>query len=260
MRRYSPCLAAFLLIASELSAQEHSTRTNPFNKPADRAAGGKLFRTQCAPCHGPDGAGGAGGPEFVTGTFRHGHSDEALYQSVVKGIPGTNMPAFPGSAREAWQLVAYVRSLSAGKAAATAKGDRERGAALFEKSGCRGCHWFGDAGGSLGPDLTAIGLSRSLGQLRRSIVAPEEEVAPEFWVLRARTPSGADVSGIRLNEDTFSYQYRDGNTLRSVQKADLAEHRTERTSLMPSYAGKLTPDELEDILAFIATPREGAAQ
>jgi putative heme-binding domain-containing protein len=240
------------------AAQEHSTRNNPFNTPADRAAGEKLFRTQCAACHGPDGRGGAGGPELLSGAFKRGDSDEALFQTVAKGIPGTNMPAFPGSGREAWQIVAHVRSLSTGRAAERAKGDPARGALLFEKHGCRQCHSIEGRGGSVGPDLTNAGAVLSLAQLRRSVLEPIAEVSPDYWMLRGRTKSGETISGVRLNEDTFSYQILDKGRLRSIMKSDLTEHEVIRTSMMPSYEGKLSPAELDDLTAFLAAQKGGA--
>jgi putative heme-binding domain-containing protein len=246
-----------LVFVSMAVGQEHSTLNNPFNTPADRAAGEKMFRTQCATCHGPDGSGGAGGPELVTGTFRRGDSDEALFQTVAKGIPGTNMPAFPGTGRETWQIVAFVRSLSTGRAGERAKGDSARGAVLFEKHGCRQCHSIEGEGGNAGPDLSNIGVTLSLAQLRRSILTPDAEVSPDYWTLRARTKSGEPISGVRMNEDTFSYQYLDKGRLRSVMKSDLAEHETIRKSVMPSYEGKLSAAELNDLIAFLAARKGG---
>lgn len=245
------------MFISGVFAQEHSTRNNPFNTPSDRAAGEKMFRTQCAACHGPDGSGGAGGPELVTGTFRRGDSDEALFQTVAKGIPGTNMPAFPGSGRETWQIVAFVRSLSTGRAGERAKGDSTRGSVLFEKHGCRQCHSIDGDGGDVGPNLSNIGVTLSLAQLRRSVLTPNADVSPDHWTLSARTKSGEPISGVRLNEDTFSYQYFDKGRLRSVMKSDLAEHETVRRSVMPSYEGKLSAAELDDVVAFLAARKGG---
>ena len=256
--RFPPVM--ILLAAMTPVLAQHSTRNNPFNTPADRATGAKVFLAQCAACHGRDGAGGAGGPELVTGTFRHGDSDEALFQTVMHGVAGTNMPVFPGTPREAWQVVAFIRTLSEGRAALKAKGNAQRGAMLFDQHGCRGCHSIKGEGGVTGPDLSMIGTSRSLAQITRSITAPNDDVSPEFWTLRARTKSGEQIAGVRLNEDTFSYQFVDGKGLRSVLKSDLGEHQTVRTSVMPSYAGKLTAADIDDLAAFLAARTKGGGE
>ena len=250
-------VCALLLLAPPLSAQHGTTRSNPFNSPVDRMEGARLFRAQCAGCHAPDGTGSASGPDLTTGAFRHGDSDEQIFRTVLKGIPGTNMPAFPGSGREAWQIVGFVRTLSAGKAAGQAKGDPARGAQIFQQSGCRRCHAVAGDGGIIGPDLAAIGAARSLTQLKNAITDPNREVSPEYWTLLAKSKTGRQISGIRLNEDTFSYQYRDASGLRAVLKEDLAEHRTIANSPMPSFAGKIDARDLEDLVAYLAGLRGG---
>lgn len=244
---------AILLLAAVAAAQHSTTKTNPFDTPADRAEGAVLFRKQCAACHGPDGSGGASGPS-LTGPLRRSDSDESLFQIVAKGLPG--MPAFPGSGREMWQIVAYVRSLSVGKAAERSKGDPARGARIVEANGCRKCHVIGGSGGALGPDLGNIAALRTPGSLRRSILRPNEEVSPDYWRLRARTKSGAEIAGVRMNEDTYSFQYRTADALKSVAKADLAEYEIVRTSPMPSFEGKLSSAELDDLIAFLAAQKE----
>jgi cytochrome c oxidase cbb3-type subunit 3 len=253
--------AALLALAwSPLQAQHGSTTKNPFDTDFDRTEGSRMFRRQCAACHGPDGSGGAVGPSLTTGAFKRGDSDDSLFQTITKGIPGSNMPAFPGSGREAWQLVAYVRSISVAQATKNAKGDATHGARVYETSGCSNCHAIGDKGGDLGPDLTTVTAIRSATQLRRSILDPASDIPPDYWQLRARTKSGATISGIRMNEDTFSYQYRDTTGLRSVLKSDLAEHQVINASIMPSYQGKLNDKDLEDLIAFLGQRREGSAR
>src|SRR6266702_63860 len=90
-------------------AQEPSV--NPHNTAADRAAGARIFRSHCAPCHGTKATGGAG-PNLTTGVFFHGGADADLYRNIGQGIPGTAMPDQFFDGTQVWQIVAYVRSLS----------------------------------------------------------------------------------------------------------------------------------------------------
>lgn len=230
-------------------AQEESSlvMSNPFNTPADRENGARIFLSQCASCHGRDGRGGQGTPDFTTGRFRRASSDEGLFQIVGKGVPGTTMPAFSLNAREAWSTVAYLRSLSAGRATgASAKGDALRGARLFESQGCAGCHRGGDA-----PDLTGIGRFQSAAELRRSVAEPQADVPPQYFRFRARTQAGEALLGLRLNEDTYSLQYRDGTGLKSIRKSELATYEIIRTSPMPAKA--LSEAQLDDLVKFLIT-------
>jgi len=238
-----------LLAASLARAQEESSLTmaNPFNTPADRENGARIFLSQCASCHGRDGRGGQGTPDFTTGQFRRASSDEGLFAIINKGVPGTTMPAFGLNARETWSTLAYIRSLSAGRATATAiKGDSARGAALFRSESCARCHVDGAA-----PDLAGIGKFQSVGEIRRSILDPQADVPPQYFRIRATTKAGDTLTGTRLNEDTYSVQYRDAGGLKSVMKSALSTYEIVRTSPMP--ATKLTEAQVDDLVAFLMT-------
>ena len=127
-------------LSLSLAAQHGSTTAvNPYTQPEDVLAGAKLFRAQCAGCHGPEGAGTGAGPSLTSGTFRRGGSDEALFQTISKGVPGTSMPAFAFSGLQIWQLVTHVRTMNIARAATQAKGDSKSGAILFREN-CSGCH------------------------------------------------------------------------------------------------------------------------
>ena len=250
------CLLLFPLLAA-LHAQDHGNgKTNPYTSPEDLVSGMRLFRAACAACHGLEGGGGSNGPSLTTGTFKRGGTDEALHQTIAKGVPGTPMSAFPLKDREVWQLVAHIKDLNLRKGAVESRGDRTHGQQIFADRGCTRCHTAGGAGGFVGPDLSDIGGRRSVAQLERAVVDPGAEVAPEYWSLRARTRSGQTVGGIRLNEDMDSFQIRDpSGQLRSVSKSELASYELARTSPMPSFKDKLQSGELDDLVAFLASLR-----
>jgi alcohol dehydrogenase (cytochrome c) len=85
---------------------------NPFAKASDAAVGAGIFRERCATCH--DHAGGYDTPDFSKSEFRRGASDWALFRNITRGVPGTPMRAQQISERQTWQLIAYIRGLSAG--------------------------------------------------------------------------------------------------------------------------------------------------
>jgi putative heme-binding domain-containing protein len=254
--RFRLSLILFLPALAVLQAQHGSTPDRPFSTPDDEAAGAQSFRSQCAACHGPGASGGVVGPSLTTGTFKNGGSDEALFRVITKGIPGTAMTAFTLNGREVWQLIAYLRAVNIGKAAEQAKGDPAKGAQVFKTNGCGHCHTTGTDGGLVGPDLSEIGSRRSLAQLESSILAPGIDVAPDYWSLSARTKTGQTITGIRLNEDMASFQIREqSGRLRSVWKTDLASYEILRTSPMPSFKGKISGGDLENLVAYLASLR-----
>ena len=211
-----------------------------------------LYRSRCAVCHGPEGAGGKG-TDLTTGRFRHGSSDDELFKTIADGVQGTEMPGVDLDGRRVWQLLAYVRSLSAGRAAEQVSGSPDAGRKLFESRCCLYCHRVGSEGGVIGPDLTHVGRRSSLAHLEASILRPSEDVRPENWFVEARASDGSQVRGRRLNEDTFSVQVLTENGLVSLDKAKLDQYRVIKTSTMPAYADRLTEAELADLTAYLAS-------
>jgi putative heme-binding domain-containing protein len=234
-----------------------TTATNPFTSAADRAAGAVIYKSHCAACHGLEGRGGGDGPDLTSGRFRRGSTNDALFQTIANGVPGTTMRAFALSGREIWQVITHIRSLVIARSAESAKGNPKRGQQVFEEHGCRTCHVAGADGGITGPDLNGVALRRTLGELERSVLQSNDEVLPDYWSIRARTKTGQNLTVRRLNEDTFSLQLLDANgKLFAVMKADLAEYEVVRTSPMPSFAGKFQGNDFEDLLAYLASLKE----
>src|SRR5207247_8203411 len=91
--------------------------------------------------------------------------------------------------------------------------------------------------------------------LRRSIVDPQAEVPSGFKQIRAVTREGRRMIGMRVNEDTFSIQFRDaGGTLYSFFKEELAELATDDgRGAMPSFRERLEPTVLDDIVALVVS-------
>ena len=75
--------------------------------------GKRLFAwMNCSGCH--SNGGGGIGPALMDAEWRYGSAPSEIYQTIVSGRPN-GMPAFGNrlNTQQVWQLVAYVRSLSA---------------------------------------------------------------------------------------------------------------------------------------------------
>jgi putative heme-binding domain-containing protein len=143
---------------------------------------------------------------------------------------------------------------AAGTGAKLAPGDAAKGKALVEASGCLNCHRIGDKGSHLGPDLSDIGDRRTPERLQRSIVAPDEEVLPENRFVRVVAKDGKTTTGRLLNHDAFSVQLIDPNEqLRSFQLSSIREYVILDKGLMPSFQGKLTDQNIADIVAHLSS-------
>jgi putative heme-binding domain-containing protein len=141
-------------------------------------------------------------------------------------------------------------------------GNPSRGAEIVSGRGqCLTCHRVRGAGSRLGPDLTDVGVSRRPEQLHASLVDPDAEILPENRRYRVVTRDGTTITGRILNHDTFQVLMMDAKEqLRSFDKSELREHGFVKESAMPSYRGKLTPQELADVVAYLTTLKGVAPQ
>ena len=250
-------IAALIFLALPPGDVRAQTRPLGAATPRDFAAGKHLFDAQCAVCHGTDGSGGTG-PSLQRTMLRKASTDRDLVDVVRFGLPGTEMPSFALSLtdRMAWQTAAYVRSL--GRVAPRAvRGNAAHGASVYDSSGCTGCHVVSGRGGVVGPDLTAVGALRGPGYLRESLIEPAATHPPGYLVVRAIKPDGAEIRGIRLNEDVFWVHIRDvAGVVHTMQKSDLSQlAREPKDTLMPSYGSRLSTTDLDDLVAYLASLR-----
>ncbi len=243
------CILAFLFIPGALSAQHEYPATDVEN-------GGRLFVATCATCHGPDGDVVAG-VDLGRGQFKRaaGASDEELVKIIRTGIPNTGMPSNNINEINAGNIVAYLRTIAAEKRTTTVAGDAVRGKAIFEgKGNCASCHRVRGTGSRIGPDLTEIGGQRRAVELEKSILEPGASVLPSHRSLRVVTRDGTAISGRLLNHDAFTVQLLDSNEqLRSFQKSNLREYVFVDSSPMPSYRGRLSAEELADLVSYLVS-------
>ncbi len=219
--------------------------------PADIETGARLYGAQCITCHNLTGD-GVGGIDLRRGTFRRVNSDDDLRKIITGGVPGTAMPKFDVSPAEQNALVAYIRSGFEVGGRAVKVGDPQRGKAAYDKGGCATCHRAAGTGSRKAPDLTDIGAMRSASMLQQAITEPTANLLPINRPVRAVTKDGKVINGRRLNEDTYTVQLIDENErLLSLTKSDLKEFRVLTTSAMPSFKGKLSPEEISDVVAYL---------
>ena len=216
-----------------------------------------VFDAQCARCHGIGGTGGEG-PSLAVPVLRHAGDDEALASVIENGIENTDMPGnWMLGASEIEALVQYVRSLSCVDAVLL-PGDSAHGKSLYDgKGACNVCHIVDGDGGTIGPDLSMVRLTRGADYLLQSLVAPGETVSERYVVVRATTLDQREVTGVRVNEDSFTVQVRDdAGRFHSLDKFSLSTFDKKFSeSLMPSYESELSSEELDDIVAYLASLR-----
>jgi len=142
------------------------------------ARGRNIYLHMCVFCHGQDGNGGGAAVEYLypwprdfrKGIFKFRSTptgslprDEDLYRTIIKGVPGTSMPAWGDavSPEDTWALINLIKSFSPrfqkespaesiqpGVAPAVTAGLIARGRELFSEQKCVDCH--GQKGGGDG--------------------------------------------------------------------------------------------------------------
>src|ERR1700730_13458547 len=262
---------AILVMALALfcfAADDH----NPFaNDPKAAKAGEYEFRINCALCHGLGAHGGGRGPDLTRAQKKHTHNDAEMFQVISNGIPGTVMPANGTNGQgvgmtdeEIWQIITYIRSVEL-KAPAKPTGSVAHGKELFYgDANCSLCHMVEGRGGRVGPELTAVGGSRTREAIIDSVRNPSRRLAggltestkefpQEYETITAVIADGKEVKGVALNEDSFSLQIMDtSEQIHLLEKDKLRSFKKSRESIMPVYKPDVLSDkDLDDIVAYL---------
>ena len=215
--------------------------------------GRRLYESQCGSCHGPQGNGGTGA-NLARPRLRRATDDQALFTIIRRGIPGTEMPGSPLTPNQVSSIATYVKILGR-VPPENVVGDRAGGEALYQRLDCGRCHTLRGRGGALGPRLDDIGARRSAAHLRQALLDPEAVVPTGFLQLRVVTSEGRVLTGVRVNEDTFSLQFRDlSGQFFSFWKDEL--DRVDKLwgrSPMPSYGTRVTDTQTDDLIAYLIT-------
>jgi putative heme-binding domain-containing protein len=157
---------------------------------------------------------------------------------------GTGKPATPVSPSLA--NVPATASLSEAEIA--------KATGLVKANGCLSCHRIGNMGSYVGPNLSDIGANRSAEDIQAALVSPGKDVHPENRSVRLVTKEGKVVTGRILNQDGFSVQIVDSESqLRSFQKASLREFTIVTANPMPSYADKMSTQDITGLVHYLSS-------
>ncbi|MGE0759362.1 MAG: c-type cytochrome [Pirellulaceae bacterium] len=251
---YAVVMAVTLPMA-RVRSDEPATRKNPYTTDKDIRQGRLTVNGVCVRCHGKDGQGGKG-PDLTTGRFRHGSTDEALFQNIKNGIRGTGMPGLPIEEEYfIWQIVSYLRSRQSSPDREQPTGNQDRGRQLFAQHHCDNCHWSNGGGGRLGPDLSK--WRGTFNFFQRAITHPDEVVDGRYQRVVVVQDDGRVVTGIRLYEDSYYLLLIDAEqNLRSIPRQEIEELALPDQSLMTRLEAELNETSLRDLYAFIVSVAE----
>jgi putative heme-binding domain-containing protein len=254
-RPVSTLAALGWLVAGVVAAQDLPAKNPLEGNAAAIQAGMGLFRSRCAECHGMN-ATGVRGPD-ITQVWASGRSDAGLYKIVKEGIPGTEMPANPRiQDHEAWQLLAYLRTLAAPAPTDPPRGNALNGEKIF-RTNCAACHRVDGVGGRLGPDLSRVGSARSRERLVLRIRRGIEELGQGFEPVTITPHNGPAIQGVKKNEDLFSVQIMDTRErIQGYEKDKMKSVQNTTRSMMPIFGtDRLSDSDLDDLVRYLQTLR-----
>lgn len=248
-----------LLVVLTTASIIHGQATNPFESdPRAPAAGGVIFRAQCATCHGADAKGidTIDAPDLTLLWTRASTTDQSVFQTIRQGISGSIMPPHSNPDPEIWMTVSYLKSVAVAGTSSQIVGDAGRGGQLFA-SNCSRCHRVDGSGGSMGPDLSSITGRRSQQALINSIREPSSTIARRYQPVTLITADNETIEGTLKSEDAFSIQVMDSSQrLRAFMKSDLSRLQREGDSIMPRFSNDaLSTTDINDILSYLQSNR-----
>jgi len=226
--------------------------------PARVSAGADRFKQLCTGCHGRGGEGGQGegqGPNLATNWEVRRAKDPELFGFIKNGVKGTAMPAFPLPEEQVWQLAAFVRSLNAPAISLPVQGSVSSGEALFfGKGGCASCHMVQGRGGYLGPDLSDIGTTRRLGELRAALESPSRKASPGFQPVLIQGPGGHEIRAVAKHSTAWAVQVLDeSGNLHFIRGADISKLQfLENSWMAEDFTSRLSPQEIIDLIAYLS--------
>jgi cytochrome c oxidase cbb3-type subunit 3 len=242
-----------LACAAQADRDAHAVKNPLSDKSESIDAGKNQFTAACAACHGANGQGGRG-PNLTQSARVPRMTDDQLFNTIRRGIPGGGMPAFPLPDNTIWQIVSFLRSLTTPAFLVPVTGDVHAGAEVYRRERCDSCHMIAGKGGYLGPDLTDVAASLTVKQLRDSIVRPGDRRVDGFRPVTVMLNNGDSITGVAKNYSNYSIDILDAKgALHLLEVSQVKDVQFVSKSLMPNtYEQRLSAADLQNLIAFLS--------
>jgi putative heme-binding domain-containing protein len=130
-----------------------------------------------------------------------------------------------------------------------------RGKQIYATAQCIACHRYGDQGGAIGPDLTAVAARFKRQDILESITEPSKVVSEQYMNTAIETDAGRVIVGRIVNETADKVVIRP-NPLETatitVEKSRIESRKLSKISPMPEgLLNTFSKDEILDLLAFL---------
>jgi putative heme-binding domain-containing protein len=133
--------------------------------------------------------------------------------------------------------------------------DFNKGKEAYLAAQCLKCHRFGNEGGAVGPDLTAVASRFSRRDILESIIEPSKVISDQYQNTVVTLTSGKVVTG-RIMDETPDKLVLQPNPLEpqriEVKKSEVESREASKVSPMPEHlVDVLTEAEVLDLIAYL---------
>ncbi len=131
----------------------------------------------------------------------------------------------------------------------------ERGKDIFYQAQCSACHRYGDQGGAIGPDLTAVATRFKRQDILEAMTEPSKVLSEQYQNSLIESTAGNVIIG-RITEETPEQIVIRPNPLEpqtvTIKVADIESRQFSQVSPMPAaLLNTFTHEEILDLLAYL---------
>ncbi|MFD1144263.1 PVC-type heme-binding CxxCH protein [Larkinella insperata] len=135
------------------------------------------------------------------------------------------------------------------------QGDARRGELIYRANpSCSACHALNGKGGTIGPNLSAVGRGLSSRELITEVLWPNQNIKEGYNRVQVETKKGEIIHGIKVFEtaEVLHIKTTEAQKTRILNKRELA-NQTESGSLMPTGLMDAYPEEdVRDLIRFLS--------
>ena len=229
-----------------------------------------MNKKSCLGCHQLNDEGGRIGPSLNRSSFNY--KPEWLYAWISNPQNyrlNTKMPNLGLKPEEARAITSFLISFQpeeedgkfkideGWKQYLSSEGDPKRGEKIFHDpegiANCSKCHLVNGRGGTVGPDLSFAGTSRTRKFLLESILNPSAVITHGYQTVMILTKNRKFITGIKKNEDESGIDItnKEGENLH-IPREKIKKFKIQKISTMPgNFKDLLEAQDIIDVLAYL---------
>lgn len=133
--------------------------------------------------------------------------------------------------------------------------DFARGKQVFNDAQCIACHRYGDQGGAIGPDLTAVSTRFKRQDILEASTEPSKVLSEQYMNTVIETDDGRIIAGRIMEENeeriVLKPQPLEKETV-SIQKSEIESRKLSKVSPMPAgLLNNFSKEEILDLMAYL---------